>query len=132
MEKYLKRRLQHAEKRVSEIQERQGPDPIVQVNYYGGKELGYWEGLATAYENALDEVKGDSALRFSNDLGHEVRLAAAEKQDELAQELFRQIMNRFSKSGEEEMLREDFADDNNLEEEYVDVLFGLINEKIKG
>lgn len=54
---YLKRRISHMSKRVERLKEKYGDNPTETYNFYGGQELGYWQGMLSAYENALDEIE---------------------------------------------------------------------------
>jgi hypothetical protein len=39
------------------IKEKHGDNPNQRFNYFGGQELGYWEGMLGAYQNVLDEIE---------------------------------------------------------------------------
>lgn len=55
LKEYLAGRISHAEKRYTSIKESHGNNPNEKYTYYGGQELGYWQGMLNAYQNALDE-----------------------------------------------------------------------------
>ena len=59
MRKYIKKRIEHAEKRIKE-KEDYNKNPS-KYTFHGGKSIGYWEGLAEGYKNTmdkLDEIEG--------------------------------------------------------------------------
>lgn len=60
LKKYLIRRKERAQKKVDSIKEIHGDNPASKFNYFGGQNLGYWEGRASAFEDILDELEGDS------------------------------------------------------------------------
>ena len=54
---YLLKRISRADKRISLIKESHGDKPNETHNYFGGQNLGYWQGILFAYENILDEIE---------------------------------------------------------------------------
>ena len=54
--KYLARRISHVTKRINSIKESYGDHPSQTHTYHGGWDLGYWEGLLSAYENVRDRM----------------------------------------------------------------------------
>lgn len=56
MEDFLRRKIVHARKRAMQLKEMHGENPTEKYNYYGGHNLGYWEGKQSAYELILDEI----------------------------------------------------------------------------
>jgi len=57
---YLERRIQHAQSRADTTKESHGANPSDTHTYYGGQELGRWEGKVSAYENVQDFLKTKS------------------------------------------------------------------------
>src|SRR5690625_634962 len=55
--KYLEGRISHASKRVQQFRESRGESPAETHTYYGGWDLGYWEGKLSAYEDMLDKTR---------------------------------------------------------------------------
>lgn len=56
LKKFLKGRMKHAERRVSEIKAEQGDTPHETHNYFGGHTLGYWEGKLSTLNVIMDEI----------------------------------------------------------------------------
>jgi hypothetical protein len=57
LKEFLLRRISHAEKRVNELKAKHGSNPNETHTYYGGWDLGYWQGMLAAYHNVLDELE---------------------------------------------------------------------------
>lgn len=53
---YLSKRIAHAEKRIEVFKKSHGDNPGETHTYFGGWDLGCWEGKLSAYQNALDEI----------------------------------------------------------------------------
>jgi len=57
LEGFIKDRINHADKRASQIKKKHGGNPSNTHTYHGGWNLGYWEGVKAAYENISDEIE---------------------------------------------------------------------------
>ena len=57
IEEFLQGRIKHARIKVNSIREYQGDEPNERYNYFGGWDLGYWEGKLFVYEDILDEIE---------------------------------------------------------------------------
>ena len=55
----IKRRLERAEKKVKYIKEKHGDNPSKDFNYWGGRELGHWEGVVSTYDYILGKLEED-------------------------------------------------------------------------
>jgi hypothetical protein len=69
--------MKFAESRVASVKKSLGDNPVKTHNYYGGQNLGYWEGRMTAYENVLDflekELSVVSSFKFNKDESVRIR-----------------------------------------------------------
>ena len=54
--RYLQGRIKRTEKQVESIKDKHGDNPGKTHTYYGGWDLGYYEGMLTAYHNILDKL----------------------------------------------------------------------------
>lgn len=62
LEEYVKKRIEHAEKRNRVLVVKHGEEPEKNYTYYGGQEQGRWAGNIHAYHNVLeklDEIRGE-------------------------------------------------------------------------
>ena len=57
IEDYLLRKLDHAKKRLDELEISHGKNPPEGLTYYDGQNFGYWQGITSTYENILDELR---------------------------------------------------------------------------
>lgn len=59
LKKFLRKRVEHASKRLTETIDSQGDTPSKTHTFYGGETLGYWKGVKSAYENIIDKIEGE-------------------------------------------------------------------------
>lgn len=60
MKEKIERKIKRAQKRVDEMKKAHGNNPGSTHTYFGGWDLGYWEGRLSALQDILDELEGDS------------------------------------------------------------------------
>lgn len=54
--KFIKRRIEHAKRRIKETKAKQGTI-VENDDYWNGFDLGYWKGIRSGYQNALDKLE---------------------------------------------------------------------------
>lgn len=57
--KIVERKLKHAKRNLEYYDVRYGNTNIHPLTYHAGWNVGYWNGKVSAYEDLLDELKGE-------------------------------------------------------------------------